>query len=116
MRAIFGEAVANKIAEHAGYRDDGSELLVELNEKFCVLPIGGKTRVVTFGKDPNFPDRDTIVWSSSLKDFKDLHDKYLYKYYDKTADEEVVTRRGRWWVSNPWRRQYDGGMRFHAHP
>jgi hypothetical protein len=29
--------------------------LFEMNEKFCVLPIGGKTRVVTWGNDPEFP-------------------------------------------------------------
>src|SRR5262249_39459621 len=60
LREMFGEAPAKLIAKWVGYRDDGSELLTELNEKFCVLPIGGKTRIVTWGKDPDFPGYETI--------------------------------------------------------
>jgi Bifunctional DNA primase/polymerase, N-terminal len=111
-KLLNNEAAANKIAEHAGYRDDGSELLQAYNEKFCVLPIGGKTSVVKFGKDPDFPGYETIVSSSTLKSFKDLYNKYIYRYHDRAADKAVAVRHGTWWLSHPGRRQYDGGMRF----
>lgn len=111
-KLLNNEAAANKIAEHAGYRDDGSELLQAYNEKFCVLPIGGKTSVVKFGKDPDFPGYETVVLSSTLKSFKDLYNKYIYKYHNRATDKNVVVRQGTWWLSHPGRRQYDGGMRF----
>jgi len=50
-----------------------------MNEKHCVLPIGGKTRVATWGDDPNFPGRETITMFSSIGDFRALHDKYRYE-------------------------------------
>src|SRR5262249_40568486 len=42
--------------------------LFKMNEKFCVLPIGGKTRVVTWGDDPDFPGHRMITMTSSLTD------------------------------------------------
>jgi hypothetical protein len=111
-KLLNNEAAANKVAEHAGYRDDGTELLQAYNEKFCVLPIGGKTSVVKFGNDPDFPGYETIVSSSTLKSFKDLYDKYMYRYHDRATDKVVTKRHGTWWLSHPGRRQYDGGMRF----
>ena len=85
--------------------------LRELNARYCVLPIGGKTRVVTWGDDPDFPGHETIVRSSSLADFKALHNKYRHTYMNDNG-KTVTVRLGTWWVGNPGRRQYDGGMRF----
>jgi hypothetical protein len=113
LQEMFGEDTAKLIAKWVDYRDDHSELLAELNEKFCVLPIGGKTRVVTWDKDPDFPGHETIAWSSSLADFRSLYDKYVvYTYHDERKGKDVTVRRGTWWVNNSERRQYDGGMRF----
>jgi hypothetical protein len=88
--------------------------LFEMNEKFCVLPIGGKTRVVTFGDDPDFPGHRAILMSSPVSDFKSLHIKpYAFKGKDKQGhDIRVEVPEGAWWISNPHRRQFDGGMRF----
>jgi hypothetical protein len=86
-----------------------------MNAQFCVLPIGGKTRVVTFGDDPEFAGQETIIMSSPLEDFRQLHDKYRVRY--QTTDSKGKTKSveigaGTWWLGNPRRRQYDKGMRF----
>lgn len=85
--------------------------LFEMNEQHCVLPIAGKTRVATWGDDPTFPGRKSIVSFSTFSDFKALQDKYRYSYQDEDG-KPVVIRLGTWWIANPHRRQYDGGMRF----
>jgi hypothetical protein len=85
--------------------------LFEMNEKHGVLPIGGKTRVATWGDDPDFPGRQTIVRSSSLADFKALQNKYRHTYRNDGGEIETVLL-GNWWIGHPHRRQHDGGMRF----
>ena len=89
--------------------------LYEMNEVHCVLPIGGKTKVATWGSDPDFPGRQTIIRSSMFNDFKSLHDKYRHSFEakDKKGNPKTETMGlGSWWISQPHRRQYDGGMRF----
>ena len=86
-----------------------------MNERYCVLPIGGKTRVATWDNDPEFPGHRTIAMFSSLSDFKSLKDKYRHSYQQLNANSEVETvsvKLGTWWVGNTGRRQYDGGMKF----
>ena len=104
----------NRVIERARQFVENSKLF-EMNEAHCVLPIGGKTRVATWGDDLDFPGRKTIVRFSSFKDFKDLHDKHRYTFMgkDKKGNPAQVTMGlGSWWISQPHRRQYDGGMRF----
>lgn len=48
----------------------------EMNEKHCVLPIGGKTRVATWDEDPEFPGYPIIARFATFSDFRALHDKY----------------------------------------
>jgi hypothetical protein len=43
--------------------------VARLNRTHAVLPIGDKTRVVTFGELEEFPDRETIVATQTLADF-----------------------------------------------
>jgi hypothetical protein len=89
--------------------------LFKMNEKNAVLPIGGTTRVATWGYDPDFPDRRTIIRFSSFRDFTALQDKYRHSYeaQDAKGNRKTVTvGRGTWWIGNAGRRQYDGGMRF----
>jgi hypothetical protein len=89
--------------------------LFKMNEQFAVLPIGGKTRVATWGEDPDFPGYWTIVRFSPFGDFKALHDKYRISYErkDKKGNMESITvGRGTWWIGHSGRRQYDGGMQF----
>ena len=57
----------------------GSAADVErLNKMHAVLPIGGKTRVVTFGELEDFPGRETIVMTQTIADFTSLNDKYRH--------------------------------------
>ena len=84
--------------------------LQEMNAKYCVLPIGGKTRVVTFGDDPDFPGQQTMLMVSPLSDFRALHDKYRMTIMVDGKTKTIGV--GTWWIRNPQRRQYDGGMKF----
>ena len=89
--------------------------LFEMNEKHAVLPIGGKTRVTTWGDDPDFPGRYGIVRSSGFDDFKALLNKYRHTFQgqDKKGNPVTITMGlGSWWLAQPHRRQYDNGMRF----
>ena len=89
--------------------------LFEMNEKHCVLPIGDKTRVITWGEDPDFPGRKTIIRHTSLGEFKALQDKHRHSYMGRDQEGNPIRKTiglGTWWVRQPHRRQYDGGMRF----
>ena len=77
-------------------------------KKHAVLPIGGKTWVVTWSEDPNFFDRRTIV-TSSIDDFKSLYDRYRYHKDSDGNDKEA--KLGTWWINHKARRQFDGGSR-----
>ena len=52
----------------------------------AVLPIGGKTRVVTFGELEEFPGRETIVMTQTVDDFKSLKNKYRHTYRDEKGN------------------------------
>jgi hypothetical protein len=99
----------------AAMATDGADTLREMNEKFCVLPIGGKTRVATWGDDLDFPGRQTITMVSTFADFRELQDKHriTYEITDKKGNKKPVEiGRGSWWLSQRNRRQYDNGKRF----
>ena len=84
--------------------------LFEMNEKHCVLPISGKTRVATWGEDPELPGRWSILRFATFSDFKALQDKYRFTIQVEGEAQEV--RLGSWWIGHPHRRQYDNGMEF----
>jgi hypothetical protein len=116
--SLLGIHVATSSRGFDGYLDKtikaarahGDIKLFEMNAQHCVMPIGGKTRVVTWGDDPSFPGRKTIVHASSFGDFKNLYDKYRHEYQ---SDSRTITARlGTWWLGQPHRAQYDGGMKF----
>jgi Bifunctional DNA primase/polymerase, N-terminal/Primase C terminal 2 (PriCT-2)/Family of unknown function (DUF5906) len=83
--------------------------LDRMNERHCVVPVGGKARVATFGFDPEFPDYkyESIVRLSPLGDFKALQNKYRV-----AVSGGKTIGRGAWWLEHPDRRQYDGGVKF----
>jgi hypothetical protein len=91
-------------------RSHGDAKLFEMNAQHCVMCIGGKTRVITWGEDTSFPGRKTIVSTSSFTDFRNLYDKYRHEY--QQDGETISTRLGSWWLGQPHRSQYDGGMKF----
>jgi|SRR5262245_11679180 len=84
-----------------------------MNKKHCVMPIGGKTRVVTWGDDPDFPGREIIIMAMTFGDFKGLHNKYrvIADVWDKRKEMFVKGKvpLGKWWINHPHRRQYDAG-------
>lgn len=95
--------------------------LEEMNSKHAVLPIGDKTRVVTWGQDSDFPERITIVRAQSLFDFASLHNnKRKVIKIPEIDDEGKPTGKfktksiplGSWWIGHTGRRQYDGGRKF----
>jgi len=82
-----------------------------LNTTHAVLPIGDKTRVVTFGELPAFPGRETIVMTQTINDFRSLQNKYRHHYHDKEGLPQSQPM-GNHWINSTERRQYDGGMAF----
>jgi uncharacterized protein DUF5906/DNA primase RepB-like protein len=100
------ERLREKFEEQA-FEDD----VERLNKDHAVLPIGGKTRVVTFGELPDFPGLKTIVMTQTLGDFAALNNKYRHRYRD-TKGELQSKPLGTHWIRSPNRRQYDGGMAF----
>ena len=88
-----------------------SDTVERLNKVHAVLPIGGKTRVVTFGEMEEFPGRETIVMTQTIDDFKSLQNKYRHSYQDEEGELQSIPL-GSYWIRSPERRQYDGGMAF----
>ncbi len=85
--------------------------VTRLNKMHAVLPIGGKTRVVTFGELEEFPGRETIVMTQTIADFASLQNKYRHTWRDKKGELQSIPL-GTYWITSPKRRQYDGGMAF----
>jgi hypothetical protein len=86
--------------------------VARLNKTHAVLPIGDKTRVVTFGELEEFPGRETIVMTQSTGDFQALQNKYRHTFRDPKTGEVKKVPLGTHWIQSPDRRQYDGGMEF----
>ena len=107
--AGFGSLVYLARENSPGWSYEGD--LKRLNKVHAVLPIGGKTRVVTFGELPEFPGRETIIMTQSVGDFRALHNKYRHAYTDEKGKPQEMPL-GNYWIGNPKRRQYDGGMAF----
>jgi hypothetical protein len=99
--------VPDRAVDNAGGESD----VDRLNKLHAVLPIGGKTRVVTFGELVDFPGRETIVMTQTPGDFKALHNKYRHTWPDKEG-ELKSSPLGNYWINSQQRRQYDGGMAF----
>jgi hypothetical protein len=73
-----------------------TQLLEEMNRKHAVVPIGGKTMVLTVDKDP-ITARTVYRFSS----FADIKKRYLNRTVEKTD-------LGSWWLGHPQREEYDG--------
>lgn len=91
--------------------------LEEMNSKHAVIPIGDKTRVVTWGDDDDFSGRKIILRAQTFADFKNLHsNKRKVIATDEVGDDGQPKKKsiplGAWWLRQPRRRQYDGGQKF----
>jgi hypothetical protein len=105
LDALIASAI-NKYGTAAQNND-----ITRLNKVHAVLPIGGKTRVVTFGELEEFPGRDTIVMTQTTGDFVSLQNKYRHEFVDEKGQSKEVGL-GTYWLNSRKRRQYDGGMAF----
>jgi hypothetical protein len=101
------DAIASGIEKFGTEQND----VERLNRVHAILPIGDKTRVVTFGELPAFPGRETIVMTQTITDFRSLQNKYRHHYHDKEGMPQSQPM-GNHWINSTERRQYDGGMAF----
>jgi hypothetical protein len=99
--------IASAIEKYGTEQND----VERLNKIHAVLPIGDKTRVVTFGELPAFPGLETIVMTQTIADFTALQNKYRHAYFDRKSERQTEPM-GKHWIGSPERRQYDGGMAF----
>jgi hypothetical protein len=85
--------------------EDSDDPLNEMNERFAVVMIGGKARVLTWEASP-FDQCWKIPVYLPRNDFRFLQDKWRVIYVDAEGETQKVPR-GSWWLSHPARRQYD---------
>jgi Mesyanzhinovviridae DNA primase len=88
-------------AKGADAIDDDPDLL-EMNDKYAVVKVGGKTRVVSFEDSEVHPGCRVPVYST-IADFKAF---YTRRKLDKASGREVGI--GDWWIRHQQRRQFDG--------
>src|SRR5262249_41256180 len=80
--------------------------LAEMNNRYAVVKIGGKTRVVTFEEDATYPGCKVPVFST-IPDFCAFHAKRKKLVVGKNGKERKIGL-GRWWIDHEQRRQFDG--------
>jgi len=99
----IGEEAAKVIAKILGYREADNDVDLErMNERFCVLKIANKARVLTFEKEPRKAGSIREVASFlAFADFTKLQDHIK-------VDGQKKLGRGTAWLNNPLRRQYAG--------
>ena len=76
--------------------------LLEMNSRFAVVRVGGKTRVVSLEDSVTYPGCKVPVFST-IQDFVAFHAR---RKFDQTTGRQVGI--GRWWIAQEARRQYDG--------
>src|SRR5262249_47534596 len=103
LRDHFGDDVGKQIAKLLNYHDtDTGELLERMNEQYCVAPIGGKARVITWEEEHG----RQVATFYAFQDFRSLNDnKKLMVMQD---DKEKYIGQGTWWLNHVERRQYKG--------
>jgi hypothetical protein len=95
----LGEEIAKKIATFADYQEaDAGELLERMNEKYCVVPISGKVRVVTWEEERG----RKVPRFYGFEDFRGL----LNNKKVRKGNKQIGI--GSWWLDHEERRQYDG--------
>jgi Mesyanzhinovviridae DNA primase len=80
--------------------------LISMNEKYAVVRIGGKTRVVTMEDSPAYPGSKVPVFST-IPDFNAFHAKQKKEIIGPDGNKKRIGI-GKWWIDHDQRRQYDG--------
>ena len=100
MAEMFGDAIAERLAKILHYREmDKQAALERLSEKYCIMPFGGKVRVLAFEQEI---DR-TVITFYSAADFSLLYGNVVIN-----PGEDDPISLGKWWLKHPLRRQYEG--------
>jgi hypothetical protein len=86
--------------------DDEDADLIDLNEQYAVVRIGGKTRVTFFEESSIFPGCKTPVYSTWADFTAFLANRK--KELPRSDGGSSAVAISRWWLSHPGRRQYDG--------
>jgi hypothetical protein len=92
-------------AEERDADEDIDPDLVEMNAKYAVVRIGGKTRVVTLEDSPAYPGSMVPVFST-IPDFCAFHAKRKKEVVLPSGAVKRVGL-GKWWIDHEERRQYD---------
>ena len=87
-------------------RTAANSTLAAMNEKYAVVNVSGKTRVVSMEESLTYPGCKVPVYSS-ISDFCAFHANRRKSIVSPDGKERVIGV-GRWWVSQEKRRQYDG--------
>jgi hypothetical protein len=111
-----GDAQENRVPVHTKERKEAAEReatvqtgkgidphLAEMNGKYAVVKIGGKTRVVSFEDDATYPGCKVPVFST-IPDFCAFHANRKKAVPGKSKKIGI----GRWWIDHEQRRQFDG--------
>jgi len=85
--------------------DDDERDLAEMNARFAVVKVAGKTRVAELEESVIYPGCRVPVFST-IADFCAFHAKR--KKWILIGDKEKEVGLGKWWIDHPDRRQYDG--------
>jgi Family of unknown function (DUF5906)/RepB DNA-primase from phage plasmid len=97
------ERVYDKIEENQRTNDSK---LAEMNEKYCVVLDGARTRVLTFEQYSRRVGRHQYVrFVPTFLGFEDFRNLHMNKFV--TVGDEVL-QLGHWWLRHPNRRQYAG--------
>ena len=80
--------------------------LADMNRRYAVVNVSGKTRVVSLEESPAVPSCKVPVFSS-IPDFCAFHAKRKKVVPDKKRGAKEIGL-GRWWINHSGRRQYDG--------
>jgi hypothetical protein len=78
--------------------------LVELNDQFAVVRLGGQVKIMSEDYDP--VTESQIINFLSAQDFGLLLSNRYYIY--KNGDDETPVPLAKWWLNNPMRREYRG--------
>jgi hypothetical protein len=84
---------------------DGDDDLATMNDKYAVVQIAGRTRVMYFEDSPAHPGSMVPVFQRK-EDFVSFHLKHKKTFVDPNGKERE-TGIGHWWFNHSDRRQYD---------
>jgi hypothetical protein len=91
--------------------DERQRLLVEMNNKYCVVQDGGKVDVLMFERvAQNLGNFQHVRFVPMFLSFANFRNKYLNRTLSITGkdSETRAVALGNWWLKHPERRQYDG--------